>query len=106
MDNLTKAIYKRNRICKICERKYGSDQECDNGNCPICIQKFSKKISVFQPGRRYFPGKPRKSRRIKKHKKNYSLDIKPKRRTKEMIEENLMAWKDYSDSLERRIKRR
>lgn len=45
MDNLTKAIYKRNRICKICGNYYGSDKEVDNGNCPICIQKYADKKS-------------------------------------------------------------
>lgn len=45
MDNLTKSIYKRNKICKICEQKYGSDQTYDNGNCPICIQKYSQRKS-------------------------------------------------------------
>lgn len=36
MDKLMKRLYKRNHICQICERVYGSDAKIDNGECPIC----------------------------------------------------------------------
>lgn len=50
MDQLTKKLYKRHNLCKLCNNHYGSDLDYDNGNCPVCIQKMSSRRSRLSEG--------------------------------------------------------
>lgn len=52
MDEVTRMLYKRYKLCKLCNNHYGSDVIYDNGNCPVCIQNHSKRSS------KKFGGKP------------------------------------------------
>lgn len=45
MDQITKSLYKKHKICLLCKKEYGSDCLNDSGTCPICTQYISEKNS-------------------------------------------------------------